>query len=361
MAAPAPMMAGAPMSMAAPQFEMMAAAPARKSGGLSLPSLDISFSRSKNIAPGAPPEQKTKSAPALPPPIEVRSDFSSEVAWHTNVALSPEGEARLPLKFSDSLTTWRAFVVAVAVDQLGTAEATAKTQKPLMIRLQAPRFLQERDSFSMLALLDSRAEEEHLIEAEIETEGLSMASPLQLRQTLAAGEQAKLSGQVTVLPSDKAELLFRAKVFSQSDVNINDAEERRLPFRQFGSPIQELYRGVLTDKEPVLFSVPKERRPEYTTLSLSFDRGPLDAVLRALSYLLEYPYGCVEQTCSRFIPHLVWERIVSKRATSGSEQDPYRGEEVIPSKMVEECLARLVSMQNKDGGYGWWARGAGNL
>ena len=38
------------------------------------------------------------------------------------------------------------------------------------------------------------------------------------------------------------------------------------------------------------------------TCRISLEPGTLQAMASALPYLLEYPYGCTEQTVSRFLP-----------------------------------------------------------
>jgi hypothetical protein len=338
---------GAPMA----RMEMMAAAP-KSRGGLSLPSFD--FSMNRKSAPVAMREE------VAAPPIQARSDFSSEAAWYPDIFVSPGEEKPLYVKFTDSLTTWRASAFALSSSRIGSTETSVQTQKPLMVRLQTPRFLQERDSFTLLALLDSRAEETQQIRANIQTEGLEVSSPIMLSQSLSPNEQAKLSGEVKVLSSQKSELVLRAEVFSQNSPDINDAEERKLLYRPYGSMQKKTFRGVLTQGD-LSFTLPEERQKEHTKISLRLDRGPLDAVLQALSYLREYPYGCVEQTCSRFIPYLVWEKVIEKKFPKSGSNHPYRGLEVVPSAVIESSLKRLTTMQNADGGYGWWSKSGSDI
>ncbi len=68
----------------------------------------------------------------------------------------------------------------------------------------------------------------------------------------------------------------------------------------------------------------------------------------ALPYLAQYPYGCVEQTLSRFVPAAIARRAVHDLKLPASR---------VPEKlddMVDAGLKRLYSFQHSDGGWGWW-------
>ncbi|RYX99299.1 hypothetical protein EON78_03765, partial [bacterium] len=84
------------------------------------------------------------------------------------------------------------------------------------------------------------------------------------------------------------------------------------------------------------------------------------------------PYGCVEQTTSRFIPALLVNKIVKKSGVNFDKLSPDKqGIEMtkfldkrnsnpvyntaLLNDMVTEGLKRLYTFQNSDGGFGWWS------
>jgi alpha-2-macroglobulin len=88
--------------------------------------------------------------------------------------------------------------------------------------------------------------------------------------------------------------------------------------------------------------------------------------VEALPYLLEFPHGCTEQTLNRFLPAAVAQKtlhqlgvdlqsIAAKRpARLARDANPVFDEE----RMVEITkagLEQLTSMQNADGGWGWFS------
>ncbi len=108
-------------------------------------------------------------------------------------------------------------------------------------------------------------------------------------------------------------------------------------------------------------------------------RSPGD--VDALPYLVDYPYGCTEQTLNRFLPTVITKRIlrnmgvdlkeiVNKRTNLNAQEigddqaraarwqpfdrNPVFDEDEVRA-MVETGVARLTGMQLSDGGWGWFS------
>jgi uncharacterized protein YfaS (alpha-2-macroglobulin family) len=99
-------------------------------------------------------------------------------------------------------------------------------------------------------------------------------------------------------------------------------------------------------------------------------------LLDALPYLINYPYGCTEQTLSRFLPSVITAKTLGDlgvtsedvlgRAFGGIEGrrggalPPNAGEPQDLAKlddMTRAGLDRLYDFQHPDGGWGWWKEG----
>src|SRR5207244_6476538 len=52
----------------------------------------------------------------------------------------------------------------------------------------------------------------------------------------------------------------------------------------------------------VKLDLPKERKADSTSLVVQVTPSMAVTMLDALPYLVDYPYGCTEQTMSRFLP-----------------------------------------------------------
>ena len=64
------------------------------------------------------------------------------------------------------------------------------------------------------------------------------------------------------------------------------------------------------------------------------------AAAEAMDYLMEYPYACTEQTLSRFLPSLLFQRLPGHAQAS--------------EKTVKQGLNRLYELQHPSGAWGWW-------
>ncbi|MFV1966910.1 MAG: alpha-2-macroglobulin, partial [Pirellulaceae bacterium] len=131
----------------------------------------------------------------------------------------------------------------------------------------------------------------------------------------------------------------------------------------------------------VTISVPAERRAEQSRLEIRYSPTLAGAMVDALPYLAEYPYGCTEQTLNRFLPsvitqkvlldlHLNLDEIQAKRTNLNAQElgdDRQRAEqwkrfERNPvfdrdelNRMVKEGVTALTNMQVSDGGWGWFS------
>ena len=55
----------------------------------------------------------------------------------------------------------------------------------------------------------------------------------------------------------------------------------------------------------VKLQIPEQRKIESTTLTVQITPSLAVTMLDALPYLYDYPYGCTEQTMSRFLPAVI--------------------------------------------------------
>ncbi len=55
---------------------------------------------------------------------------------------------------------------------------------------------------------------------------------------------------------------------------------------------------------------PQERRPKQSRLEVRYSPTLAGAMVDALPYLVDYPYGCTEQTLNRFLPTVITQKIL---------------------------------------------------
>lgn len=67
----------------------------------------------------------------------------------------------------------------------------------------------------------------------------------------------------------------------------------------------------------------------------------------AIEYLIEYPYGCLEQTASRVLPLVVLRDLVARYNIAGLDAKGI-------DDMVNTGIERMVSLQRYNGGFAYW-------
>lgn len=370
MAAPAP--ASAPMESAMVSMEADAAAPMKES----------KMAARQKVAG----RDEAGGGAAQGPEPQMRTDFRSTVIWLPSVVTDSNGKATIKAKFPDSLTTWRLTARAVTKDTaVGTVTHEVKSNKALMIRLQAPRFFTERDLVAVSALIDNMSEEAVTVSPEIKVEGLVVTGLYRDGQFM-KGEMGPVevpaNGQGRVDWAVAAQKAGTAKIaVTARSAKAADAMEKTYPVIPHGIEKFLAQSAVLKAEGGETFTelvidIPKERIKESTSLQINLSPSMAAGLLDALPYLADYPYGCVEQTMSRFLPAIIVRKTMRDLGIADRDIAAYMSDVLEPRNdpdghpqqrtdatyaklddMVDQGLKRLYDFQHADGGWGWWKEG----
>jgi alpha-2-macroglobulin len=348
---------------------------------------------------------------------QVRSNFAETAFWSPAV-VTEGGTAKVEVTFPDSLTQWHATARGLTPNvQVGSGEADVETKKNLLVRLQAPRFFVERDQVVLTANVHNYLKSNKRVKV-----SLDLGSGLEVDATppagLAEGELLKAaSGWIDVKAGEEARVNWVVGVTSDGQTSVQmtaqtdeDADAAKLSFPVLVHGVQRFasQSGVLKGGQnaaTATINLPKERRWGASSLNVQLNPSIAATMMDALPYLADYPYGCVEQTLSRFLPTALVQKTLadsgvnlqtlkaraqayekeSKEAPIGervkntgytypkgqpnsrdleqmasrlwwsghrSKNPVYDQAEV--NRMTQEGLTRLYNMQRGDGGWGWW-------
>ncbi|MCH8807451.1 MAG: hypothetical protein IH986_15390, partial [Planctomycetes bacterium] len=338
-------------------------------------------------------------AKGLPPGMddladaELRVDFSDTALWLPALELGPDGTAETEITFPQSLTTWRLRGYAISEStQVGDGRGAAKTTKNVLVRLQSPRFFVERDEVVLSAVAHNYLDVAKEVTAELIIPG-DLLAPLDAtmggqgtqgpdkdgfvhlfgRATVASGGEHRFDWPVKVRKAGLAFITARAMTDVESDA-------MRMAFPVLVHGINKTvahsgsYRVTDTGTREINFDLPAEIDLEQTKLEIVFAPTLAGVMLDALPYLAGYPYGCVEQTMSRFYPAVLvrhtlqeagvdletiakrrkqmFEADLKNRFGRRNESPVFDSDEL--DRMIKAGLGRLYAMQHSDGGWGWW-------
>ena len=316
----------------------------------------------------------------------VRTDFADTALWRAALVTdAATGAATTTITFPDNLTTWKLNAHGMTREtRVGSDDALAVTTKKLLVRLQAPRFFVERDEVVLSANVHNYLAADKLAKVSLSVPGglLHLLSDRVVKVKVPANGEARVDWVVQVKAEGTAVVKMEALTDEESDAV-------QMEFPVFVHGIEKTVSQCIsirpsdpTGTRKLLLDVPADRDPAASRLEVRFSPSLAGAMLDALPYLIGYPYGCVEQTMSRFMPAALTRKTLMRmgikledfrrmRTNLDSQQtgprDParrwrrryYYESPVFDTdeldRIVAAGLKRLYAFQRPDGGWGWWA------
>ncbi|MHC4592972.1 MAG: alpha-2-macroglobulin family protein, partial [Planctomycetota bacterium] len=333
---------------------------------------------------GGPPAEEQEAAPAFAE-AQVRREFADTALWLPAVTTGPDGAATVTFDMPENLTTWKVNAWAMSKDtRVGQASGQAVTTKNLLVRLQAPRFFMEYDEVVISANVHNylATDKTARVSLEVPEEHLALMDgyPAVVDVKVPASGERRVDWRVKVLKEGEAAITVKALTDEESD-----AMQMTFPVLVHGITKQDAYCGSVRPDETLVartleLTVPEKRRPELTRLEVQFAPSLVGAMMDALPYCLDYPYGCTEQTVSRFLPAVLTLKTLQqmgidledvrkirgrlaevRRVEAGEHRRIYAHSPIFDSDelhgLIEKGLARIRDMQHGDGGWAWWKRG----
>jgi uncharacterized protein YfaS (alpha-2-macroglobulin family) len=352
-------------------------------------------------APGAP-----GGAPVQP---LIRTQFADTAYWNATLTTDEDGFAHVSFDMPENLSDWKVRVWGMGHGtRVGEATASVVTAKNIIIRLQSPRFFVEKDEVVLSAIVHNYLKTEKLCRVELALDGgtlelmessgqspvaraesrptVTQLSTLNTQLTLPAGGEVRVDWRCKVIREGVAKITMQALTDEESD-----AMQQSFPVYVHGFLKTESFTGVIrgADSSGVIeFTVPADRRPEQTRLEVRYSPTLAGAMVDALPYLVDYPYGCTEQTLNRFLPTVITHNILKRmgvnlqdvrdkrtnlnpqeigddrqraedwrrltRQAHGKDWNPVFDEHEV-HRMVQQGVQDLTNMQLSDGGWGWFS------
>ncbi len=278
---------------------------------------------------------------------QVRKHFPDAIYWSPSVVTGVDGTATVRVDYPDSLTTWRLTARAVTRDtKVGMALARTVTTRDLLIRVVPPRFLTERDAVRVPAIVHNYLEGGDLpIAVSMTATGLDAHSAGSRTVNVSTGGEARTEWAFTAPSAGTATLTGTATSPSASD-----AMELTIPVHPYGARRDVGVSGSVAagSSRTVDLQIPEATNPQARSVVVSLMPSMAGSLLGALDELVNYPYGCTEQTVSSFVPNLLVLRTLDQLGVAPTERMSAL------DRISRDGLARLVRLQHDDGEWGWW-------
>lgn len=252
------------------------------------------------------------------------------------------GTATHAFKLPQYMGSIRAMVVAAGDNGYGKAEKTVTVKKPLMVQATMPRVLGPLEEINIpvnvftteagIKNVNIRLEANNRIDAS-GTENLSFTQP----------------GEKMVYFKAKAKELTgigKIKIIATSGKN-TDVAEIELDIRNANQPVTEVIPAVLNPGQSILKTIAMIGSPDQAKAIVEISSIPAIDLEKRLSYLIDYPHGCVEQITSTAFPQLFLNQLIYLNEQSKKNIDGN----------IRSAIRRIANFQTVDGGFSYWPGG----
>jgi len=262
------------------------------------------------------------------------------------VALDARGSARLKLPLPDFNGTLRVSALVYADERYGKRDGEVLVRAPVVAEAGMPRVLAPGDRGTVSLDVQNFSGRAGEFRVRVEGEGPLAVADGQRRLRLDDGAKATLEFPLAALPGNTM-----AKVRVRVDGGGYAVDRRyELPVRAAWPGVVRTQARTLEDGKPLALdaSLADGLIAETVDVRLRVGASPPIPFASALQGLLDYPYGCAEQTTSKGYAALVMEADTAARlGVAGLDPAERRAR-------LEGALGRLAAMQTGSGHFSLW-------
>lgn len=238
----------------------------------------------------------------------------------------------------------RAMVVAAHEGSYGFTEKTVAVKKPLMLLATMPRVLGPGETIKLPVTVFAMEKNIRNVNLSLQANPFlevvgSNSQTVSFSQT---GEQMAYF-DVRVKPNVG---IGKVKLLASSGGEKADFEVE-LDIRNPNPPVTNYTEITLSPGQQWKVAAAPIGVASTSTAVLEVSSVPSMNLQKRLNYLIEYPYGCIEQTTSAVFPQLVLNQL--------TDLDDYRKAQI--DRNIRAAIARYNNFQRTDGGFSYWPGG----
>jgi len=273
--------------------------------------------------------------------IRLRSDFNPCATWQPTVYTDAEGKFHVTINNPDTLTRYRVMAVALhGAKKFGHQVSEYTVNQPLMLDPAPPRYASQGDQLSPKVLVQNNSKTVNLKPGDATTVYFDVTfTNTGTTRWIWSATPVEIKGSAHLTPTLAQDLSDKAE--SKFEVTYPMPTMRQIEFISMNN----------NDTNDLL----NEIRPELLNgrgyIDLELSGSLLLEATGASDFLLQYPYGCVEQTTSSMIP---WFAVRDLKDLIPSFNNKTEAE---ISKAIQIGADRLVTMMTRDGGLAYWPGG----
>ncbi len=251
-----------------------------------------------------------------------------------------QGKAEVPFTMPQYVGAVRIMVVAANHNRYGSAQKSVPVRKDLMLLPTLPRFLAPGDEILLPVTVFAT---DKIKQATVD---LKLSGPLQ-----AVGHARR---ELTFTKAGQKDIYFRLKAkraVGTANIELrakSPAESARyqteLAVRSASPRLRASESKAIQPGEQLTLPLPNRGLPGSNRAVVSVHRRPKLNLDRRIYWLIQYPYGCIEQTVSAVFPQLYLQEFIPKSRVAARDID----------EDINEGITRLRKFRLKSGAFSYW-------
>ncbi|MDR2181708.1 MAG: alpha-2-macroglobulin [Treponema sp.] len=292
-------------------------------------------------------------------PMNERDDFNPTAVFEPMLKTDQNGRVTASFKLPDNLTTYRITVFGVRGDLFGLKESEIAARNQINVTELQPRRLRERDTGEAGVLITNLDSAAHKVNVSLAVSPAS-GDAGEGRRKIPGGAfvDGASEQQITVKPGSSAAVYFDLAAEREGVVQLaytirsdilNEKLVRELiiekPYvMETVTTMGEIGRDSASAREGLV--IPGWADNGRGSLAVSLDATRLGLLDQAVSYLFDYPYGCLEQRSAAVFPLVVFGDYIDAFSLKSRVSNPRQA--------AETEIAKWGKLQLADGGFPYW-------
>lgn len=252
--------------------------------------------------------------------IKIRKNLQETAFFFPQLKTDKDGNVSFNFKAPEALTKWKLQLLAHTKTLESTvSQFEAMTQKELMVIPNASRFLRQGDEIVINTKIANLTDKPISGQAQLVLEDVVTGKDITKKlvwssavETFSVDKQGNTQASwVLNIPDNMQAVQY--KIIAQSE-DFSDGEQNILPVLTNRMLVTETLPMWVRSNETKTFTLDKLKDNTSSTLNnhkltLEITSNPAWYAVQALSYLMEYPYDCNEQTFSRYYANALAQHI----------------------------------------------------
>ena len=287
------------------------------------------------------------------PGPKMRTDFPGTACWFSALRTDRDGKVTARFKAPDALTRYRLVAVAHAgIKGFGSGESAFNIRKKLMILSALGQFANNGDVIAARAVVRNETGVNGTAEVALVLDSTAEAAQGALTEKIAlrSGESRAVDFPVRLRAMGDAGWKWSAHL----EADGKTFDDSMAVSMKIGSPAPVLHETYLTDlfdpANDLLAGVNPQVLEGDGAVRVTLSNTRLASLRETATALLEYPYGCAEQTVSSLIPWITLNDIGPVLPDLVKNKDDVR-------KAIHAGVDKVFALQVDDGGIAYWPGG----